>query len=59
MYILKISDRLRDVGLPTNFLGSNIKKWKYINEEGVTNTCWATGSEKYVKKGHVKLQRIR
>ena len=50
MDILKTSYRLRDVGIPTKFLRSNIKKWRYINEEGVTNTCWAMGSEIYVKE---------
>ena len=50
MDILKTSYRLRNVGIPTKFLGSNIKKWRYINEEGVTNTCWAMGSETYVKE---------
>ena len=42
--------RLRDVGVPTKFLGSNIKKWKYSDEEGRLKTCWALGSESYVKE---------
>ena len=50
MNILKTTYRLRDVGQPKKFLGSNIKRWSYINEDGITNTCWALGSETYVKE---------
>ena len=50
MDTLQMTYRLRDVGQPTKFLGSNIKRWSYINAEGVTNMCWAMGSETYVKE---------
>ena len=42
--------RLRDVGTPTKFLGSNIKRWTYVNGEGHLKNCWALGSETYVKE---------
>ena len=48
--ILQISYRLRDVGLPTKFLGSNIKQWKYNDDNGIVQSCWALGSETYIKE---------
>ena len=42
--------RLRDVGTPNKFLGSNIKEWTYSDEHGHVRNCWALGSETYVKE---------
>ena len=42
--------RLRDVGIPTKFLGSNIKRWTYVDAAGQLSQCWALGSETYVKE---------
>ncbi len=50
MNILQATYRLRDVGIPTKFLGSNIRQWKYTDDEGITQKCWALGSETYVKE---------
>ena len=50
MDILQVRYRLRDVGIPTKFLGSNIRSWSYIDEDGLTRNCWALGSETYVKE---------
>ena len=50
MDILQTSYRLRDVGLPNKFLGSNIKQWKYVDNNGSMQNCWALGSETYVKE---------
>ena len=50
MDTLQISYRLRDVGLPNKFLGSNIKQWRYTDDNGMVQSCWALGSETYVKE---------
>ena len=50
MKLLGETYRLREVGVPTKFLGSNIKEWKYTDGHGHTRCCWALGSETYVKE---------
>ena len=50
MNILQDTYRLREVGLPTKFLGSNIKRWSSINDDRTMGSCWAMGSETYVKE---------
>ena len=49
-YILQVRYRLREVGVPSKFLGSNIRQWSYVDENGLTRKCWALGSETYVKE---------
>ena len=41
--------RLREIGPPKRFLGSDIKQKDYIDEFGNQATCWAFGSDTYVK----------
>lgn len=41
--------RLRDIGSPKRFLGSDIKSKQYIDENGDQAMCWAFGSDTYVK----------
>ena len=50
MNVIKDKYRLREVDVPTKFLGSNIKRWSYVDENGLTRHCWALGSETYVKQ---------
>ena len=65
MDTLQISYRLRDVGLPYKFLGSNKKQWRYTDDNGMIQSCWALGSETYVKeackvaKEQMKLNNIQ
>ena len=47
--ILAQEYRLRDIGIPKRFLGSDIKSKEYIDDDGYTRTCWAFGSDTYVK----------
>ena len=47
---IKHKYRLREVGILTKFLGSNIQKWSYVHENGLTRYYWVLGSETYVKK---------
>ena len=49
MKILGSRYRLRDVGPPKRFLGSDIKQKQFINEDGYQAYCWAFGSDTYVK----------
>ena len=49
MKILGTRYRLRDVGVPIRFLGSDIKRKQYIDENGYQAYCWAFGSDTYVK----------
>ena len=48
MDTLQATYRLREVGIPTKFLGSDIKKWHYVDSQGHSKECWALGSETYV-----------
>ena len=57
MDILAATYRLRDVGVPKKFLGSNIIKWKYTDHSGLTRDCWALGSETYVKEACTVAER--
>ena len=50
MNILQDTYRLREVGQPNKFLGSNIRKWSCTNADGTITDCWAMGSETYVKE---------
>ena len=49
MRILGSRYRLRDVGTPDRFLGSDIKRKQYIDEDGYQAYCCAFGSDTYVK----------
>ena len=49
MNVLASRYRLREVGPPKRFLGSDIKKKLYIDENGYQSYCWAFGSDTYVK----------
>ena len=57
MKLLSNIYRLRDVGIPSKFLGSNIREWKYSDTEGHVKTCWALGSETYVKEACTIAER--
>ena len=35
---------------PSNYLGADIRSWKYINEDEEESDCWAMGSKNYVKE---------
>ena len=35
---------------PNMYLGTDMKKWKYTEEDGTQNWCWALGSCSYVKE---------
>ena len=35
---------------PSTYLGADIRKWSYINEDGKEDVCWAMGSQNYVKE---------
>lgn len=39
-----------DTDSPKTYLGTDIKTWKYSNEDGEDCSCWAIGSEKYSKE---------
>ena len=41
--------RLREIGPPKRFLGSDIKSKQYMDEDGHVRSCWAFGSDSYVK----------
>ena len=47
---LQATYRLREVGPPNKFLGSEIKRWHYIDSQGHSRECWALGSETYVQE---------
>ena len=50
--------RLREVKIPDKFLGSNIRSWKYRDDEGVEKHCWAMGSESYVREAYNVVDRL-
>ena len=35
---------------PTSYLGADIRRWKYENEDGSLSQCWAMGSQNYIKE---------
>ena len=41
--------RLREIGVPKRFLGSDIKSRQYVDHNGYESMCWAFGSDSYVK----------
>ena len=47
--ILSTQYRLREIGAPKRFLGSDIKSKQYIDDNGNHRLCWAFGSDSYVK----------
>ena len=49
MNVLASRYRLREVGIPKRFIGSDIKRKQYIDENGYQAFCWAFGSDTYVK----------
>ena len=42
--------RLRKVKTRDKFLGSNVKRWNYQDDNGRKNACWELVSETYVKE---------
>ena len=49
--------RLRDIGPPTQFLGSDIVSKQYIDDEGIQQMCWAFGSDTYVKDACILAEK--
>ena len=49
MNVLASRCRLREVGIPKRFLGSDIKRKQYIDENEYQVYCWAFGSDTYVR----------
>jgi hypothetical protein len=52
IYMDHIKDlyRLRGVGIPDKFLGSNINLWNCQDDDGYNRKCWAMGSKTYVQE---------
>ena len=43
--------RLKDgVSSPTMYLGTDIRPWEYQRDDGTTGSCWALGSNSYIKE---------
>jgi hypothetical protein len=50
--------RLRGVGIPDKFLGSDINPWSYQDDDEYNRKCWALGSKTYVQEAVRVVERL-
>jgi len=46
------------IEVPKMYLGTYVKDWEYVDENGIDNHCWDLGAESYIKEAFRIIKKL-